>query len=213
MTLSPTRLLLVLITLLATGLTSLWLDPQGQWRNLVWSPPAALSPDVKPPPALVAVVSGSTAHSYASVLERPLFAPDRRPPPPPAPPAPPPPPDPLAGLQIYGVLSGEAPGILARVEGKMRRIMVKQTVGPWTLSQTDGRTATFSNGDEKREFKMAYAQLGPRTPPPTAARAPGANPNPNVNANTIQSQQDQIRETLRRRNEIRAARGLPMITQ
>ena len=212
MTFGPIRTLLLLIALLSAGLASLWLDSQGHWRHLAWLPPAAMPPDLNPPSALALVPGNDTPPSYASVLERPLFAPDRRPPPPPTPPPPPPPPDPLAGLQIYGVFTGNTPGILARIEGKMRRLLVDQPVGGWTLTQIDGRTATFAKGDEKREFKLAYAPLGPRTPPaapPAAAnRTPGG-----PGAVAVQNQDDEARDVLRRRNEIRAARGLPMITQ
>lgn len=217
MTLGPVRALLLLIALLSAGLASLWIDPQGHWRHLTWLPPAAVLPDVKPPLALTTLLGNDSPPSYASILERPVFAPDRRPPPPPAPP---PPPDPLADIQLFGIFSGTNPGVLARVEGKMRRVTLNQTLGAWTLTHIDGRTATFAKGDEKRELKLAYAPLGARTPPPgqpaaqTATDQPAANraATPSIPAAT-QNQQDQARETLRRRNEIRAAKGLPLITQ
>lgn len=215
MTTGPIRALLLAIALLGAGLTSLWIDPQGHWRHLVWRAPAALSPDLKPPSAL-AKLPGSDAHpTYTSVIERPLFAPDRRPPPPPAPPAPP---DPLADIQLYGVFSGNNPGILARVEGKVRRFTVNQTLGAWTLTGIDGRTVTFANGAEKRELKLAYAPLGARAPAPDAASSAAAPASSAPRAPTgiisiTPNRQDQARETLRRRNEIRAARGLPLVTE
>lgn len=215
MMLTPVRILLLLVALLSAGLASLWVDPQGHWRNIAWKPPEAKSPDVSSPAGLMLVAPGEAATAYASIQARPLFAPDRRPPPPPPPPVPPPPPDPLADIQLYGVFSGESAGIVARVEGKMRRIKVNEALGEWTLKNIDGRTVTFAKGDEKRQLKLAYAPLGARVPPaptaaqPSAGRAPGTS----RNAAAAQNSQDEARETLRRRNEIRAARGLPPVTE
>ncbi|MFZ4480376.1 MAG: hypothetical protein ACOYNZ_10860, partial [Rhodoferax sp.] len=100
--------MLVLVNLLlAAGLASLWFDLQGQVRNAAWAVPKALAPDIKVP--TVAALSSPIAGNpppFAVVLERPLFAPDRRLPPPPPPPIPPPPPDPLANTQIHGLFSG-----------------------------------------------------------------------------------------------------------
>lgn len=216
MTPNPARTLLLLIALLAAGLASLWIDAQGHWRNLAWQAPGAVVPSITPPAALTLRSGTDQLAAYANVLERPLFAPDRRPPPPPAPP---PPPDPLADIQIYGIFTGQSSGVLARVEGRMKRVFVNQKLGDWTLSQVDGRLATFVNADQKRELKLAYAPLGPTTPTQEAASQPAAaqpaqsRTTPIANAIANQIQQDEARERLRRRNEIRAARGLPLITQ
>lgn len=214
MTTGSVRALLLVIASLSAGLISLWVDQQGHWQHLVWHAPAAISPDLKMPAAL-ASLPDTPPPSYTSVLERPLFAPDRKPPPPPAPP---PPPDPLADIQLYGVFSGNNPGILARVEGKVRRFTVNQTLGAWTLTGIDGRTATFAKDGEKRELKLAYAPLGVRSPAPDTASPPAipASGIPRAPASLISitpNRQDEARETLRRRNEIRAARGLPLVTE
>lgn len=215
MRLGPVRLLLLLILLLAGGLAWLWVDQQGHWRNLAWTPPKALPPDIKVPVSATPADGLAQAQS-AAIVARPLFAPDRRPPPPPAPPAPPvapPPPDPLANIQIQGIFSGENTGILARVNGKVRRIKVNDSVGPWTLKSIDGRDVTFTQGEENRQLRLAYARLdtvAPKAPAP-AAGTPGG---PAAGAAGLpQNAQDEARERLRRRNEIRAARGLPLITE
>lgn len=214
MKITAVRVLLLVVALLSAGLASLWVDTQGHWLNLVWRAPAAKNPDVQPPAGLKLMVASPTAGSYASIQERPLFAPDRRPPPPPAPPAPPPPPDPLADIQIYGVFSGANSGILARVEGKMRRVKVDERLGEWVLKAIDGRNVTFAKGDEKRQLKLAYAPLGVRAPQNAPANAPNANrPSGGLGSAAAQNQQDEARDILRRRNEARAAKGLPLLTQ
>ena len=216
MTPIPIRALLLLVCALSVGTASLWVDTNGQWRHLVWIAPAAIAPGLQPPASLTPAAASNPPPLYTSVLDRPVFAPDRRPPPPPAPPAPPPPPDPLADIKLYGVFSGDVAGVIARVEGKMRRVKINDTLGEWTLKQVDDRTVTFTKGDEKRELKLAYAPLGaPAAAPagrPAAGQPPGANPAATPSA-AAQNLQDEIRDTLRRRNELRAAKGLPMLTQ
>lgn len=214
----PVRLLLLLTLLLSGGLAWMWFDENAKMRNLAWVAPKALPPDIKalasPPPA--GPTAGSTA-PFAVILERPLFAPDRRPPPPPAPP---PPPDPLANIRIHGIFSGANAGILARVDGKLRRIKINETIGPWTLKSIDGRDITFGQGEENRQLRLAYARLdtpapqAPAVPAPVApaSATPGQAP-ASPAAGAPPNQQDEARENIRRRNEIRAARGLPLLTQ
>ena len=217
MRLRPVRLLLLLILALAGGLAWLWVDQQGHWRNLAWAPSRALAPDIKVPASGMPADGLAPAQS-ASIVARPLFAPDRRPPPPPPPPAPPatpPPPDPLANIQILGVFSGENAGILARVDGKVRRIKVNDTVGLWNLKNIEGRDVTFEQGGESRQLRLAYARLDtviPKVMPP--APAGGVLGNPGASAGSLpQNAQDEARETLRRRNANRAARGFPLIPE
>lgn len=214
----PVRLLILLILLLGGGLAWLWVDQQGHWRNVVWAAPKALPPDLKVPTSpLQTEASTGNAAQFAAILERPVFAPDRRPPPPPAPPAPPPPPDPMANIRVSGIFSGDNAGILARVEGKIRRIKVNETIGSWTLKSIDGRDVTFSQGDENRTLRLAYSALGPPPPPPTppsgdASALPPGSPAAGT-AGAAMNVQDQTRETMRRRNALRAAKGLPPITE
>lgn len=215
----PVRLMLLLILLLAGGLAWMWFDQFGQLRNLTWVAPKALPPDIKVPagPPKVGSIDGD-APLFAAILERPLFAPDRRPPPPPpppTPPTPPPPPDPLASIQILGIFSGEKAGIIARVEGKMRRVKINETIGQWSLKSISGRDIIFEQGGEQRQLRLAYARLNAPIPQPVVAiappvpapaSAPGA-------ATPPQQAQDEVRERLQRRNQLRASRGLPPLTE
>jgi hypothetical protein len=138
-------------------LASLWLDEQGQWRNVSWAAPVAIAPDIKAPVnPLSESRSTAAAVSYASIQERPLFAPDRRPPPPPPPPAPP---DPFIGIQIYGIFSGSKGGILARIEGRVRRVNFNESIGGWTLKSVAGRQINFVQGEQTRELRLEYSKL------------------------------------------------------
>ena len=219
MSLTPVRLLLMLTALLAGGLAWLWFDQAGTLRNVNWVAPAPLKPELgkvsSPPPGAV----GSNPTQYLAMLERPLFAPDRRPPPPPALPgsvAAPPPPDPLANIQISGIFSGAIPGIIANVDGKLRRVKVNEAIGPWTLKSIEGRNVTFSQGSESRQLRLLYSRLGPPVVQAAVSTAPPGNAPSGQSQSYLaaqQNQQDEGRERLRRRNEIRAARGLPLITE
>lgn len=207
MTLGPIRVLTVWVALLAGGLAWMCFDEQGQPRNVAWVAPAARLPAINLPSVIIrSAVSDSSA--YNSVTERPLFAPDRRPPPPPAPPAPPPPPDPLADVRIHGIFSGEPGGVLARIDGKVRRVKLNDKVGSWTLSSIDGRNVTFSQGNESRKLILAYAPLG-------VAAVPKATPQPLVGGagpaagTVIQRAQEETRDRVQRMNEERIKLGLP----
>lgn len=224
----PLRFLLLLTLLAAAGLAWMWVDEHAQPRSLAWIAPKALPPDIKVP--ISAQQAGTAANDparFAAILERPVFAPDRRPPPPPPAPTPPPPPDPLANIKIHGIFSGEKAGILAVVDGKSRRVKINETIGNWTLKRLDGRDITFARGEEERKLALAYARLNAPVPvpaptppqPPKASGPPelGRVPAPPTQvpaAGVItQNVEDQIRVRLQRRNEFRAARGLPPIPE
>jgi len=208
----PLRLLVLLNLLLAAGLAWLWVDEHAVLRSLAWVAPKALSPDITLPANAPGVAD---AAQFAVILERPLFAPDRRQPPPPTPPAPPPPPDPLADIQIVGVFSGETVGMLARIEGKVRRVKVNDKVGPWTLKSIEGRDITFAQDGKNRKLRLAYARLNAVLPKaataPTLAPAGSMPPGSLAHARAAaqQSVLDITRERLRRLNEFRVTEGLP----
>lgn len=206
--LGPTRILLLAILTLAVGLLWMWFDRNGHLRNMTWSSPQAVKPDIKMPTVPnLGQMEPSTSSSV--ILERPIFAPDRRPPPPPPPPTVPPPPDPLADLQIKGIFDGQTAGILAIVGGKSRRINLNDTIGPWSLKSVEGRDVTFTRGTETRKLHMAYARLN--TPVPVAPKPPTANASTAAPAQNATNSQDAMRERLKRRNELRASRGLPPV--
>ena len=214
MKVNPISLLLALVLILVAGLAGLWVDRQGDWRNITWTAPTPKVPDLKSPAALQWDASNATPVSFASIQDRPIFSPDRRQPPPPPPPAPPPPPDPLAEIQLYGVFTGSDTGIIARVEGKLRRVKVNDTLGQWTLKSVEGRSIVFVRGKERRELKLAYARLSAPVPPPppvasalprSATAAPTAHASPTL--------EEEMRARLIRRNAVRAANGLPPATE
>ena len=114
-------LLLVNGALLAGG-GYLWVDSQGELRNVAWVPPEAQAPSILAV-GLPAGAGGGEAdvNRFVATTDRPLFSPSRRPPPPPPPPAPPKPVDPLADIQLFGVYGGKASGgILAKFNGKIQ---------------------------------------------------------------------------------------------
>ena len=209
MRLGPVRLLVVINLLLSAGLAWMWLDEHGQWRNITWSAPAPLLPEVNQL-AAAAVLTGPQAVNpgqYLAILERPMFAPDRRPPPPPdvAPP------DPLANIQLVGVFSGANGGVLARVDGVVRRVKVNESVGAWILKSVEGRSVTFAQGEQNRQIALEYSVLGERKQLP-GGQSPVANRPVVSSASTVVQQAvDEARERNRRANELRAAHGLPVI--
>jgi hypothetical protein len=166
----PVHGLILLNLALAAGLAYMWLDEQGQPRDLSWTPPAPLVPDAQGHAMAHSVGSAPDMVAFAQVLERPLFSPTRRPPPPPKPPAPPPPPDPLANVHIYGIFVGEEEGtggMLASIGGKVRRVSTADDVSGWKIKAFKEREVTLVRGDETRVLRLVQAR-------PSAAPKPGA---------------------------------------
>lgn len=223
MSIGPLHILAVVNLGLAAGLASLWVDTNGQpLPELAWTSPSAVSPEIVAPQlALMTDPHAGNPSAYPDILARPIFAADRRPPPPPAPPKPPvqppppPPPDPFASVQLTGLFSGESGGVLARVEGKMRRVKIGQQIGAWTLQAIEGREATFKQGEQQRKLQLAYAKLNVPVPVPVQApTAMPAAPRPTVLPQTAPANfQEEIRARLRSRNELRAKHGLPPVTE
>ena len=166
----PVYALVALNLALAAGLAYLWLDEQGQPRDLSWKPPAPLVPDTQAHTMAHAVGSPPDMLALAQVLERPLFSPTRRPPPPPKPPAPPPPPDPLANVHIFGIFVGEEEGtggMLASIGGKVRRVTHADDVSGWKIKAIKEREVTLARGEETRVLRLVQAR-------PAAVPRPGA---------------------------------------
>ncbi|WP_342131710.1 hypothetical protein [Hydrogenophaga sp. OTU3427] len=206
---TPVRILLVVLLGLGVALTSLWVDEQGQPRVVAWQVPPPVDPAV---PDVNALPTPSLAPPE-QLLARPLFTPDRKPLPPPPPPKPAPPPDPMASVRLFGVISGETSGIIAQIDGTVKRVMLEQNIGAWKLSGIDGRKVTFVRDGESRDLMLAYNPLGaaPELPAVAAAgRAPvagarGAAPDP---AGVAERTQNDLRERQRARAELRARAGM-----
>lgn len=209
------RMLLLINLLLGIGLGSMWLDESGQPRVFSWQAPQPLSPELNTV-AILSPVSVNPAQ-YLSILDRPLFAPDRLPPPPPETVAssPPPTPDPFAMFHLLGTFAGAgSTGVLASVEGKVRRLYLSDNLGEWTLKSIDDRDIAFSRGDETRVIRLLHAKLGAAKPPVavSAATAPQSAMSEVHDVQTeMQRRQEYVRENIRKRNEIRIKAGLPPV--
>nr|WP_295941527.1 hypothetical protein [uncultured Acidovorax sp.] len=213
------RALLALMIALSGGLAWMWVAPSGQLRSHAWTPPAPITPDMPAPklPAGLETKQAAGVGAYVAILDRPLFAPDRRPPPPPdaAPEAPKP--DPLAGLTLYGIFKGpDFSGIVARVNDKVRRVRLNEALGEWTVQSIEGREVTFVRGDETRSVRLVHV-FGPQ-PPAVAGSSPPVAASPSIGGRpdlvSIQQQeQEAARERLRQRNELFRKAGLPPVKE
>ena len=208
MTVTPIRWLVLLNILFVAALAWLWVDKSGHLRNSTWQPPKAVAPAAAP--ASVEVTAAQA--SFNAVLERPLFAPDRRPPPTTAAAIA----DPMADIRITGIFSGENAGVIVFTEGRTRLVRLNESLGPWKLKSIEGRSVTFAQADDTRQLVLAYSSLGVVVPSAAAVTAAPPNqaaaaPLPSRTVSHLPNNEDLARENLRRRNELRAARGLPLL--
>ncbi len=197
---------------LAVVLATLWIDGAGALRNARWEPPRTVRPDFS---GALAQLSGRNADDVGQLVamaDRPLFSPNRRPPPPPAPPAPP---DPLANLQLLGVYDGgSGGGIIARIDGRVRRASVNEKIGDWTVQKIADRDVTFARGGETRIVKLAPPRGSARSPAAAApAVAAQGTPPPAASQMTgAQRVEEEERARLRAINEQNIRNGLPPVT-
>ncbi len=214
---------LVVISLaLAAVLASQWRGSHGEWRQLKWLPPAAIQPDFS-----AALPAGLAAQStaeftdparFAAVLDRPLFSPNRRPAPAAAAvvAAVAPPPDPLGNVVLLGLYAGAGTGgIIATVDGATKRMAINETIGSWTLKSIVGREVHFVRGAETRVVPLLRVRPAASATAPVVSASAGAMTAPAAaqtaatgNVAIAQKMEDEARENLRRRNELRARAGL-----
>ena len=221
MKIHPMSTLLAVNAALAVGLAALWLEPSGQVRGIAWVAPAAVVPDIAKSSGIAEPKVADTSR-FLAVLERPLFSPNRRPPPPvPVKNEATPEPDPLANIQLQGVYTTEGGGgIFARVDGKDRRIALGTALGGWTVKGIDGLNVTFAKGDDARVVRLIPAKLG--FTPSIPALAPAARVTQPLGQaaaggedpvqRQIQEQQERERARLELRNQRRIANGMPPLT-
>ena len=220
------RLFLVLAAVLSAFLGWLWVGADGNLRNTAWQAPAPMAPDLGGEAVHLPAAKSEDASMFMATLDRPLFSPSRRP----APPAPKEgdaktAPDPLASLHLYGLYTTEqgSSGMLARVDGQVRRIGVNEVLGGWTLHSVREREreVTLTRDGEERVISLAIS----RPPQPGKAPAAGAASAASVSAGTVapssaagaavdrrQEMQQAQRERLSRRNELRAKAGAQPIS-
>lgn len=145
---------------LALILGILWVDRDGNLRNVRWKPPSPLAVDYQQMlPALPERTRVDTRR-FMALLERPLFSPTRRPPPPPPPPAAAPLADNFSTAQLSGVfVSGNTAGVIINIAGKTRRLRINESVDGWVLHAVQGRSVTFASGGETRVLQLPRAAL------------------------------------------------------
>ena len=166
--------LLLLLWLVGAGaLAWLWFDTDGRIKNSQWTKPEAVAALVPNVSITEPTGSGLDAGTLKTIVERPLFAVDRKVPPPPPPP---PPPDALKDAHIFGLIAGEQGFVILRAEGKIRTIKRQGTVGEWTLTDIQERAALFQRGEEKRTLVLEYAKLGVPVPPGLISPTQGVTP-------------------------------------
>lgn len=211
---SGISVLLLINFICGLGLSTLWIDETGQLRSNLWIPPDPIWPEIVAPnlSPLADPQAGNIA-AYPLLLERPLFAADRRPPPPPSPP---PPPDPLRNVQIIGIVTGEKGYILAQIDGRNTRLAQGDMIGEWKLDKFEGRDVIFmQSGGQERKIRMQYARFSPKprsaTSPNTSLSETPSTPSATANTGQSQSFEDRRRAELQRINEFRTANGLAPI--
>jgi hypothetical protein len=149
-------LLLAVNGALLVLLLAMWVTPQGTLRNVAWRPPAPIQPDFSAP---VAANAEMNLAGFVASLERPLFSPNRLPPPVKAAGAAAAPVDPLSNIRLHGIYAGSGTGgIIASVDGKSRRIRLNENVGEWTVKEIKDRDVTFVRGGESRVIHLAAGQ-------------------------------------------------------
>lgn len=175
---------------LALVLVFLWVARDGSLRNVRWEPPEPVASDFRQMiPALPERARVDTSR-FMVLLERPLFALNRRPPPPPPPPVAEveAPPDNLSSARLSGVFMGAGTGgVIINIAGKNRRVRLNESVDGWVLQTVQGRSVTFASGGQTRVLQLpraALATFSGQAPPvaPPAAVAVTAPPQPTVGA-------------------------------
>ena len=176
-----TLMLMCMATLIGGVLVWLWIGPNGALRGIHWRPPAAVRPDLGSLSAASIQGADADVSRFMAILDRPVFSPTRRPPPPPPPPkvVAPVRADPLDTIHLYGLFSGAGGGgVIARVDGKTRRVKVSETVGDWSLKEIKAREVVFVKGGESRVVPLMQASqaAGAAVPRPafSAPVLPGA---------------------------------------
>jgi len=191
-------LLLAVNAALSLLLLSMWVTPQGHWRNVAWQPPAPIQPDFSAPAAADAEMNLA---GFVASLDRPLFSPNRLPPPVKAAGAAAPPVDPLSNIRLHGIYAGSGTGgIIASVDGKSRRIRLNENVGEGTGKEIKDRDVTFVRGGESRVIHLSQGQqseAGAATASKGASGAAGPGTQPPISA--IQSRQ-QLMERARNKD-------------
>lgn len=149
---------------LALALVSMWLHRDASLRNAHWTAPQPVTSDyLQMLPVLPASPAPVDPSRLLVLLERPLFALDRRPPPPPPPPTAAQaeaPVDNFSTATVSGLVAGNGTGtVIVRIAGKDQRLQLNQSVEGWQLKSIQGRTATFFKNGESRSLQLPLASV------------------------------------------------------
>jgi hypothetical protein len=215
------RIVSVIAVCLSVFLAWMWIDPATtSLRSQAWVSPPALVPDLSAPDAATQWMQSpaSGASAYFAILDRPLFAADRRPAPVAtdiavAAPAP----DALDQVHLYGLFLGQGTsGAMLRVDGKTRRVMLGEPVGEWALSEIRPQEAVFTRGPDTRVVPLVPYKVGDKPPPRANSNSSLATPSaaPPID-NSVEAENARReaakRENIRKRNVLRASAGLPPV--
>ena len=166
------RLFSVLSAVLLAVLAWLWVNPQGNLRNVTWQPPEPVAPALGGQIPDLPMLKAMDTSMFMATLDRPLFSPSRRPAPKGVEGAKPEEsaPDLLANIHVYGLYTSDdgVPGVLARVDGKTRRIASGEPVSGWVLKSVQDRQAIFARDGQERAINLATVRPGT----PKVAKAP-----------------------------------------
>lgn len=208
-------LLLAINVALLGVLGRLWVAPNGQLRGVSWQAPAPLPPAIDAGPQLPDV--GADLSRFVATLERPLFVPSRRMPPPPAASAPAVVADVAPDVKVLGLYgSAEAGGgMIARIDGQVRRVRLGASVGRWVLKAVRPGEAVLALGDTEQVYPLHRVLASEPDAPTSAAASPASSSGQRPAA--AQTQIDQARERALRRlrdmNARRARAGLPPLPE
>jgi len=212
-------ILVVINCALAASLALKWVDHKTfQPRQAYWSEPAPVLPSKDSMGVASVKLAALDASAFAVTTLRPLFFNTRKPPAPlpppvvppaPPPPPPPPPPDPLASLELYGLISlGDGKGgVIAKVNGSMRQVKFGEQFGDLTLKDVVGREAVFAAPDgAERRIAMNYRSLQQLVPGGAVSGKPAELPAQAAN-NAPPAPYNYEQEVLDRRARINKARA------
>lgn len=206
-------LLVALNLALAALLAWLWITPEGDLRGVRWQPPEPVRPVIADAPSLPAFEMDG--NRYVATLERPLFAPTRRPPPPQAAASAV---EPLPDIRLLGLYSsGGASGVIASIDGTVRRLRVGESVSGWSLKEVKGSEIVIGRGDEVHTLRLTRGSgndPAPATSAPASASALGVSSSTPSAADAYrQSELERVRTQVRRMNVLRARSGMPPLPE
>jgi hypothetical protein len=182
---SPIRVLAGLCALQIAVLAGLWVAPDGRLRDTArWREPAGLQVDYAAMGPGLPAVGGDGPPSAESLLARPLFSVNRRPPQPAAAAQAEPAPDRLDLVRVRAIVEGPdaVSSAILDIDGRSRRILMHQAFEGWTLRSLDtqARTVTLARDGRTRVLALQRGQLSATNARsrPGGARTMPASPSP-----------------------------------